>query len=113
MKLLSKLRFLIFVTRRDLGNEDHEKNPKIESWEIQKSKLSHELLGDEPFKTSILRFLKLKKMFTGQALSLTRPMYSTITRARVLVPVEEHFVAGTSTAYLRVLCSTSTPYIVF
>ena len=57
----TKLRFLIFVTRRDLGNEDHETNPKIESWEIQKSKLSHELLGDEPFETSILRFLKLKK----------------------------------------------------
>ncbi len=42
--------------------EDHEKNPKIESWEIQKSKLSHELLGDEPFETSIPWFLKkLKK----------------------------------------------------
>ena len=35
------------------------KIPKIESWEIQKSKFSHELFGDEPFETSILWFLNL------------------------------------------------------
>ena len=47
---------------------------KIESWEIQKSKLSHDLFGDEPFETLILWFLKLKNMFTGQALTTWCPI---------------------------------------
>ena len=60
VKWVMKLRFLI-----------------IGSWEIQKSKLSRELFGYEHLETSILRFLKLKKMFTGQALKAgTRTWYT-------------------------------------
>jgi hypothetical protein len=70
VKWVMKLRFLIVGILQLLDTEEPPIEPQIESWEIQKSKLSRELFGYEHFETSILRFLKLKKMFTGQALIL-------------------------------------------
>jgi hypothetical protein len=47
VKWVMKLRFLIVGTLQLLGTEEPPIEPQIESWEIQKSKLSRELFGYE------------------------------------------------------------------